>query len=79
MKTQFTKLIKEFNYKGVSLNPIKITGDSRQEKLEKSDLDVSLLTSKLNIQEDDAVFIAHGDKDGAVSYYNQKVFMDVYQ
>ncbi|XP_015117567.1 aspartate--tRNA ligase, mitochondrial [Diachasma alloeum] len=65
VKTQLTKLIREFNYKEVSLNQIKISGDNWPEKLHKTDLDVLKLKSKLNIQENDAVFIAHGARDDA--------------
>ncbi|XP_063974853.1 aspartate--tRNA ligase, mitochondrial [Diachasmimorpha longicaudata] len=65
VKTHFMKLNKELSDKSVSLNQIKISEDNWEEKLLKTDLDILKLKSRLNIQENDVVFIVNGARDDA--------------
>lgn len=58
--------IREKKFIDVKLIQTKISGDSWQNKLEKIGLDVNNLMSKIDINPNDTLFIAWGNKNATV-------------
>lgn len=66
MKAQLND-IRDKNFKDVKLMQIKIQDDSWREKVEKFGVNIYGMTQRLSVNKTDALFLAYGSKNNAVS------------